>query len=66
MTDMRGESFMRIKKHHKNMKSILIKIYISSLVGCVFATVIMYKMGYQVFSIENIRRIPEFFKYIMR
>jgi hypothetical protein len=66
MTDMRGESFMRIKKHHKNMKSILIKIYISSLVGCVFATVIMYRMGYQVFSIENIRRIPEFFKYIMR
>ena|GEM_PF-5587105 len=57
---------MRIKKHHKNMKSILIKIYISSLVGCVFATVIMYRMGYQVFSIENIRRIPEFFKYIMR
>lgn len=48
------------------MKSILIKIYISSLVGCVFATVIMYRMGYQVFSIENIRRIPEFFKYIMR
>lgn len=66
MTDMRGESFMRIRKHHKNMKSILIKIYISSLVGCVFATVIMYRMGYQVFSIENIRRIPEFFKYIMR
>ena len=66
MTDMRGESFMRIKKHHKNMKSILIKIYISSLVGCVIATVIMYRMGYQVFSIENIRRIPEFFKYIMR
>jgi hypothetical protein len=66
MTDMRGESFMRIKKHHKNMKSILIKIYISSLVGCVFATVIMYRIGYQVFSIENIRRIPEFFKYIMR
>lgn len=57
---------MQIKKHHKNRKSLLIKIYISSLVGCIFATVIMYRMSYPVFSIENIRRIPEFFKYIMR
>lgn len=47
-------------------KRLVLYIYISIIVGCVFASIIMYRMGIEVFSFENIKKIPEILKDIMR